>query len=315
MLRFLQGLLSVGTQQNRQKRAPATHRRAQLGMEALEQRQMMAVAVGVVNGDLYVTGTPASETIEVSYRDGKYLVKEGSVTYRVAASMVTGGDVVFYGYQGNDYFWNASGLRTSAWGGDGNDTLLGGGARDHLYGEAGMDTLKGGNGDDYLDGGFGEDYLFGHAGKDTLIAGYDYSYNYLNGGDGDDLLRGGYGIDYMMGEGGCDNMAGDAGNDHMEGGNGDDLMFGGAGNDRMFGGFGEDTLYGEDGDDVLDGGLDDQFDELIGGTGRDRFRYDGADSQTFDFEYFPGFNAGWDYIPDYEPGDWRYTDSETEVFH
>lgn len=310
MLRFLKRLFSVDTQQTKRKRAPATHRRAQLGMEALEQRQLMTV--GIVNGDLYVYGTSASDTIEVSYQDGKYVVKESNITYRVAASLVTGGDVAFYGYQGNDYFWNASGLRTTAYGGDGNDTLIGGGKNDSLFGNAGMDTLKGGNGDDYLDGGAGEDYLFGHAGKDTLHAGNDNSYNlppsynYLNGGDGDDILNGSAGVDYMMGESGNDVLYGYSGDDHMEGGNGNDFLYGFDGNDRMFGGLGEDDLYGMDGDDDLDGGLDDQYDELHGGAGMDRFRHDDQESLWPGAYDPPDDNAGFDYIWDLEPGEQIY---------
>jgi len=66
-------------------------------------------------------------------------------------------------------------LIENAFGGDGNDTLIG---NDQ------SNTLSGGRGNDTISGGEGVDYLFGNVGDDTL-----------SGGDGDDYLYGGTGND------------------------------------------------------------------------------------------------------------------------
>ncbi|WP_419797719.1 MAG: S8 family serine peptidase [Terasakiella sp.] len=63
----------------------------------------------------------------------------------------------------------------NAFGGDGNDTLIG---NDQ------SNTLSGGRGNDTISGGQGVDYLYGNVGDDTL-----------SGGDGDDYLYGGTGDD------------------------------------------------------------------------------------------------------------------------
>jgi Ca2+-binding RTX toxin-like protein len=82
-----------------------------------------------------------------------------------------------------------------AYGGDGNDTLIGNRSANTLLGRAGNDSLIG-------------DY-----GNDSLLGGY-----------GNDALRGGYGNDVLRGEGGNDTLRGDYGND---------TLYGGAGADRF----------------------------------------------------------------------------------
>src|SRR5207245_2730859 len=58
-----------------------------------------------------------------------------------------------------------------AYGGPGNDTLIGGSGPDGLYGDDGKDLLKGGDGDDGLVGGSGSDVVYGNAGNDYLLGG------------------------------------------------------------------------------------------------------------------------------------------------
>ncbi|MBP7241558.1 M10 family metallopeptidase C-terminal domain-containing protein [Amaricoccus sp.] len=66
-------------------------------------------------------------------------------------------------------------LIENAFGGAGDDTILGNAAQNQLRGGGGRDTLRGLGGDDVLEGGAGADVL--------------------NGGDGADVLRGGAGAD------------------------------------------------------------------------------------------------------------------------
>lgn len=56
----------------------------------------------------------------------------------------------------------------SAWGGEGNDRLIGGGSANYMDGGDGDDTIDGGAGDDRLIGGGGPDTLTGGAGADVF---------------------------------------------------------------------------------------------------------------------------------------------------
>lgn len=104
-------------------------------------------------------------------------------------------------------------------------------------------------GDDTIEGGRGQDQIFGQGGNDSL-----------SGNEGDDTLEGG------------------EGNDTLDGGDGQDRLLGGAGDDLLIGGAGNDTLLGGDGADVLQLGPDD--DRAEGGTGSDRFTFDGFGNHT-----------------------------------
>ncbi|MEL6464479.1 MAG: Hint domain-containing protein [Pseudomonadota bacterium] len=99
-------------------------------------------------------------------------------------------------------------------------------------------------GDDTIDGGTGQDVIFGQGGDDSLL-----------GGGGDDTVDGG------------------EGDDVLGGGQGQDLLTGGDGNDTLTGGTGDDTLAGGPGEDLITLGPDNDF--ARGGTGSDRFTFDG----------------------------------------
>lgn len=184
---------------------------AGLRLEALEDR--LALSSTVISGDLYIYGTSGADSVTVNYEVysgvGYYKVTQNGVNSFFRASRVYGGDIGFYGYAGNDYFNNNTGLRTFAWGMDGDDTLLGSWNNDKL------------------DGGNGRDYLYGYGGNDILYGGLDYNYNYLNGGSGHDSLYGGWTGDTLVGE---------SGNDYLYGNHGYDLLYGGDGNDTLHGG-------------------------------------------------------------------------------
>lgn len=97
--------------------------------------------------------------------------------------------LAFHGYAGADSVANRTSLNLIAWGGEGDDILIGG---------EGADTLLGGEGNDLLYGMSGADRLLGEAGADLLLgmAGDDR----LQGGSGEDVLAGGPGADQLQGE-------------------------------------------------------------------------------------------------------------------
>jgi Ca2+-binding RTX toxin-like protein len=235
MDRFFKNLL--GTKTTKRNHKP-TDRPVRLGLETLEDR--LTPANYVAYGELFIVCGTASDTVTVTqfYQNtwGYYRVTENGVNTVYRSDQVPSGGVSFYGYQGNDYFRNDTSLRTTAYGHDGNDTLIGGVSNDKLYGEIGSDTL------------------YGRGSDDLLIGGNDYNSNDLFGGDGSDTMTGGYGADYMYG------------------GNDADVLYGNYGNDYLFGEGGRDTLYGQDGSDLLSGGLDGYADYLNGGPGDDTFQ-------------------------------------------
>ena len=318
------------------KNGSKAHQRNQLQVQELEARQMMT---GNLVGDLLgfggtdfriteshgvveIDGTRFADSAEVSYMT---MGTESTVDDRLKitiendakgtayfpriyddAGNVKIRQIIFRGWGGDDRFENETGVRTRAYGGAGNDNLIGGSNVDYLFGDSGDDRLIGNDGEDRLFGGTGDDLmsggdeddrlrgdagndrLFGGNGDDTLHGNGDD--DYLSGGNGDDHLDGGTENDFIYGGRGDDFMSGYTGNDRLLGGSGNDLMLGGdgadtlyghagndtllagRGNDRAYGGSGNDALDGNDGDDFLDGGA--HADLVFGGDGFD-FVYGG----------------------------------------
>lgn len=148
-------------------------------LEILELRDLPSVASVLLSGaNLIITTDNASTNVEVRPSGTNIVVAEigTSHTWTYAASSVT--QVEFHGGDGDDRFTdNVDKLKALAYGGAGNDWLIGNTANDQLFGEAGDDVLLGLPGDDALDGGDGVDRLKGGYGDDTM-----------NGGDGNDNL-------------------------------------------------------------------------------------------------------------------------------
>jgi hypothetical protein len=189
--------------------------RVRPAFEALEDRQLMAASL--VGGSLVVAGTAANDSVAVnnyhSLLGDFYKVTTNGVNQYFRTSQVTTGAVYFYGYAGNDYFANNSAsLRVVAYGGTGNDSLIGNAKNDYLFGEDGNDYLYGGAGNDYLYGGNGDDRMYGADGVDVLCGGY-----------GNDKLYGGNGYDYLYGEDGNDFMDAGSKYEYYNGGNGYDF--------------------------------------------------------------------------------------------
>ena len=149
-------------------------------------------------------------------------------------------------------------LIEQAFGGDGDDLLLG---------NLADNTLQGGRGDDTVAGGFGSDVIYGEAGDDLLKGDLN---SRAAGGvkGGDDLLYGGTGHDAISGKGGNDQLFGDDDDDTLYGDAGDDWLTGGDGNDVLTGGAGYDTfaLGANQGSDIItDFKIGEDVIELLGG--------------------------------------------------
>jgi Ca2+-binding RTX toxin-like protein len=230
-----------------------------LGLEALEDRSMFAVAY-LGNGLLKVTGTKGNDTIHVSLQGSDFRVVDNGVTSVLSANWVaiTGGG-------GDDNITVDDNVPCWINGGKGNDTLQGGSGSDVIFGGDGNDTIHGGAGDDKLFGGRGDDVIYAELGGDQAAGGSGNDIIY--GGDGGDELFGQAGNDEIYGELGTDICDGGSGNDHLEGGALSDALYGGKGIDFLLGGDDRDYLTGGAGDDTFLGGAGD--DTIKGGTGND----------------------------------------------
>lgn len=158
----------------------------------------------------------------------------------------------------------------NAFGGAGDNVMIGSGSANDLTGGGGNDILDGAGGDDTLSGGLGNDRETGGAGNDFVF-----------GDDGDDVILEGAGNDAVAGGGDVDLLdysgvtggvtlalgdpspqpTGGAGTDqviefeNLTGGSGADVLGGDAGSNVLSGGAGNDTFYGDAGDDLIDGDL------------------------------------------------------------
>ena len=160
----------------------------------------------MVNGVLYVQGTPGADSIMLWSDAASGQTGVGiNGAFHGAFSVPTGGRVVISAGDGDD-FVSAGSSRVPVW----------------IFGDAGNDQLTGSAFNDRLDGGSGNDLLLGYAGHDLIF-----------GGDGNDWLVVHFGHDVMVGE---------AGNDRLEGGTDNDFASGGSGGDYIKGGDGDDLL-------------------------------------------------------------------------
>lgn len=240
---------------------------------------------GTDSDDSVYVATPNETEVRVNF-NGEYCVFPRSEVSQIR----------FTGLDGNDIFGGAlSDIPIVAFGGEGNDRLVGGSAVDRLLGEDGDDLILGGGEDDTLLGGVGDDFIRGDAGVDSLVGGDgadtllgssgndslrgDAGEDVLAGGEGNDLLVGGLDNDTLLGELGNDTLIGGGGDDQLSGNEGDDGLFGGAGDDSIFGQDGTDRINGNDGIDSLSGGSGDDY--LQGGEGDDEIHGNGGADRIF----------------------------------
>src|SRR5262245_35847554 len=183
---------------------PDRSRRARLGVEALEARDVPSYGVSLTDHVLHIEGARIvafSDQINVSVQGTDVVVdwvEDPAFGHRITRfNQADVSRIEFYGFGGNDYFQNDTGVPCRAFGGMGNDTMLGGWANDELNGGSGYDRLEGWDGNDRLIGDVGNDQLYGEAGNDYLNGGDGY--DALDGGDGADLMYGGWGNDRLDG--------------------------------------------------------------------------------------------------------------------
>lgn len=145
-------------------------------------------------------------------------VKDLIATFRMSGAVIygntlnndiklnTGIDRTVHMGDGDDFLNASEGGRVVAYGGRGNDTIVGGdnssvvNMSDTIFGGAGNDSILAGGGNDYIDGGTGDDWIEGGTGNDTLIGGPGN--DTLLGGEGDDLIVVS-GSDVVRGQGGA----------------------------------------------------------------------------------------------------------------
>ena len=238
-------------------------------------------------GDHFVIETAGDRVNFERVNFGPFSLNIGS-TERMVVNGLGGDDIV-----------DASGLeagsiKLKAYGGAGNDTLIGSQGDDYLYGDYGNDVLVGGKGNDVMKGG---------AGKDTMI---------WNNGDGSDVMNGGKGYDTAVANGsdtGGDEFVITGGEGHVDfqrvnfgpfsldisntermvvnGQGGDDIvdasgLEAGTVKLKVYGGEGNDTITGSQGDDLIDGGAGN--DVMTGGDGADTFVFALGEDRITDFE-------------------------------
>lgn len=146
----------------------------------------------------------------------------------------------------------------NAFGGDGNDTIIGNDAENRLVGGRGHNNLQGGDGNDTLDGGPDGSILAGGLGNDNYLLRNAADAVIENAGEGTDTVRAFFN-NYVLGanlenaEAGLitgQTLTGNDGDNHLLGNIGNDVLIGGIGNDILDGGAGNDTLVGGVGNDV-----------------------------------------------------------------
>ncbi|MBX9624316.1 MAG: hypothetical protein K2X82_10955 [Gemmataceae bacterium] len=204
-----------------------TAKRARLGFEALETREVPSVtAAGVSGGVLNVYTDNAHNQVRVSRAGGVVTVRDQTTGQQWGFWAGFVGQVNVTTGSGNDRI-DASALGTIpmlARTGAGSDTV---------YGGAGRDTVYAGTGNDVVYGVGGDDRLYGEAGNDTVSGGYGN--DFVGGGAGDDRVYGGDGHDTVFGGTGADYLSGGAGSDRLDAGDGSysDTLVGGAGSDTF----------------------------------------------------------------------------------
>lgn len=203
------------------------HKSDRRSFESLEDRRLMAVNILLTKaGIVKLNGNSDNDYVVVSIdKKGTTSTADDRLTVKVTSSNAGGSastsksyklssveSIEFHGNAGNDTFKNYTSIKSLAYGGSGNDALLGGNNADKIYG---------GEGNDYVDGRLGNDKIYGDAGNDILA-----------GDKGDDLIHAGLGNDYLYGGDGRDSLDGQSGNDWLDGGAGTEAkMIGNKGTD------------------------------------------------------------------------------------
>ncbi len=213
------------------------------------------------NGNARLTGTDGDDLVSV-FRDGDLLVFTiNAETFSAPFAEVTsielilgsgddaakiGKDVtqvarVKAGY-GDDRI-QAGGGALTAFGGVGNDLIIGSKQDDELFGGAGNDKIDGGAGDDILLGDGPNTLPLPDVAETTDLNEYLMRISLIN--EGNDYIEGGTGNDSIYSGQGSDLVFAGAGDDLVDTDGGRDAVAGGDGNDRIFSGAGSDLVLGD----------------------------------------------------------------------
>lgn len=263
---------------------------------------------GAGNDTVAYTDATGAVTVDLALTTAQNTGAYGIDTLLRVENLISGND--------NDTLrGNALANRLSS--GDGNDFLDGRGGNDELNGGQGADTIYGGDGNDIIttDGGIAaNDFVDGGAGIDTLdylfavegvtspaggVPGVRVNLSITTAQDtgaaGVDTI---INVENIQGSMANDVLTGNAGNNNIFGGAGADTVSGGDGDDVLNGFTGSDIVSGGAGNDVIDGGMTGvmgEIDNLVGGTGADRFFFEnigyswtGANDQILDFSTLEG---------------------------
>ena len=246
------------------------------GYETLESRRLLAsIFLNTASGELFISGGSGDDVGALVALGGQF---EASITGAESKTFDAHEieTVSFIGGDGNDTLTNSTNIRSSLFGGNGDDKLTGGRADDFINGGAGADVIVGSSGNDVLVGGLGDDVISGGAGNDRILG--TAGQNKLYGRAGDDVIFGGDQADRIFGGSGIDQIYGLDGDDYLYSGDGGvagtagiaqaDLVLGLGGNDTIVGGNGLNVLWGGDGDDIITGG-DSAQNRLHGQAGND----------------------------------------------
>jgi subtilisin-like proprotein convertase family protein len=236
--------------------------------------------LGDSNGGIDTVNAAAVSTGSQIYLDGSGTSSIAGRTLTITAGTIENA----FGGDGNDHIvGNSLNNRLEGWRGDdtlsggaGNDMLYGGTGNDSLYGEAGVDFLYGGAGNDLLSGGAGNDIMDGGTGDDIYFIGSTGDVVYEAANAGIDTVNLFTLTSYTLGSNieklNVQNTAGVSvyGNelDNIIWGNtGNDIFYGYGGSDSLNGGAGNDYIYGGEGNDSMYGGAGNDY--LSGGGGND----------------------------------------------
>jgi ELWxxDGT repeat protein len=158
--------------------------------------------VGLARNVLLINGTDAPDQIIVRRMASMPNRIEVEVNHSITTHAGEGITAIRIDARGGDdlvLFDHRNGvvqIRTSIYGGSGNDTITGGAHRDRIYGGDGDDLIRGGGGHDIIYGEAGNDTIFGERGNDYIVAGGGV--NVIQGNAGADRLIVKMGVDDVL---------------------------------------------------------------------------------------------------------------------
>jgi hypothetical protein len=135
----------VSSRQPRRRRA-RDRRTSILRGELLEQRCVLSavpISLNAETSSVLIQGTPEADDVRVWIEAQHVFVNMSTAneSHLVSFPRESVAQIRFYGGDGDDRFENLTDVPTLAWGGAGNDTLIGGGNSDDMRGGAGNDVF------------------------------------------------------------------------------------------------------------------------------------------------------------------------------